>query len=43
MGDSHIGLQARLMSGSPLIKNRLLLLNPPDGAETHTARPRSMP
>ncbi len=31
-------LQARLMSNSPLIKNRLLLLNPPDGAETLTAR-----
>ena len=27
-----------LMSGSPLIKNRLLLLNPPDGADTHTSR-----
>ena len=26
------------MSGSPLIKNRLLLLNPPDGADTHTSR-----
>ncbi len=34
----RLALQARLMSGSPLIKNRLLLLNPPDGAETHTAR-----
>ncbi len=34
----RLGLQARLMSGSPLIKNRLLLLNPPDGAETHTSR-----
>ena len=35
---ARLALQARLMSGSPLIKNRLLLLNPPDGAETHTAR-----
>ncbi len=34
----RLALQARLMSGSPLIKNRLLLLNPPDGAETHTSR-----
>lgn len=34
----RLALQSRLMSGSPLIKNRLLLLNPPDGAETHTAR-----
>ena len=34
----RLGLQARLMSGSPLIKNRLLLLNPPDGADTHTSR-----
>ncbi|MCB9792182.1 MAG: ATP-binding protein [Alphaproteobacteria bacterium] len=35
---ARLALQSRLMSGSPLIKNRLLLLNPPDGAETHTAR-----
>ena len=35
---ARLGLQARLMSGSPLVKNRLLLLNPPDGAETHTSR-----
>ena len=34
----RLALQARLMSGSPLIKNRLLLLNPPDGADTHTSR-----
>lgn len=34
----RLALQARLMSGAPLIKNRLLLLNPPDGAETHTSR-----
>lgn len=34
----RLALQARLMSGSPLIKNRLLLLNPPDGAEMLTAR-----
>ncbi|MCB9763994.1 MAG: ATP-binding protein [Alphaproteobacteria bacterium] len=35
---ARLALQARLMHGSPLVKNRLLLLNPPDGAETHTAR-----
>ena len=34
----RLGLQSRLMSSAPLIKNRLLLLNPPDGAETHTSR-----
>ncbi len=34
----RLALQSRLMGGSPLIQNRLLLLNPPDGAETHTAR-----
>ena len=34
----RLGLQSRLMSGAPLIKNRLLLLNPPDGADTHTSR-----
>ena len=34
----RLALQARLMSSAPLIKNRLLLLNPPDGAETHTSR-----
>lgn len=34
----RLALQARLMSNAPLIKNRLLLLNPPDGAETHTSR-----
>jgi AAA+ superfamily predicted ATPase len=34
----RLSLQSRLMTGSPLIKNRLLLLNPPDGAETHTSR-----
>jgi AAA+ superfamily predicted ATPase len=34
----RLALQARLMSGSPLMKNRLLLLNPPDGAEMLTAR-----
>lgn len=31
-------LQARLMPGGPIIRNRLLLLNPPDGTETHTSR-----
>ena len=34
----RLSLQSRLMSGSPLIQNRLLLLNPSDGAETHTSR-----
>ena len=34
----RLQLQSRLMSASPLVKNRLLLLNPPDGAETHTSR-----
>ena len=34
----RLALQARLMSGAPLIKNRLLLLNPAEGVETHTAR-----
>lgn len=34
----RLALQARLMPGGPPIRNRLLLLNPPDGAETHTAR-----
>ena len=34
----RLGLQARMMSGAPLIRNRLLLLDPPEGAETHTAR-----
>ncbi|MCB9675075.1 MAG: ATP-binding protein [Alphaproteobacteria bacterium] len=31
-------LQSRLLPGSPLITNRLLLLNPPDGMDTHTSR-----
>jgi AAA+ superfamily predicted ATPase len=31
-------LQSRLLPGSPLIQNRLLLLNPPDGMDTHTSR-----
>jgi AAA+ superfamily predicted ATPase len=34
----RLGLQARLMQGAPLIQNRLLLLNPEEGVETHTAR-----
>ena len=34
----RLSLQARLLQGSPLIKNRLLLLNPPDGMDTHTSR-----
>ena len=35
---SRLALQARLMKGAPLIQNRLLLLNPEEGVETHTAR-----
>lgn len=31
-------LQSRLLPGSTLIQNRLLLLNPPDGMDTHTSR-----
>lgn len=31
-------LQSRLLPGAPLIHNRLLLLNPPDGMDTHTSR-----
>ena len=34
----RLALQSRLMKYAPLIKNRLLLLDPPEGAETHTAR-----
>ncbi|MFT5584230.1 MAG: AAA+ superfamily predicted ATPase [Cognaticolwellia sp.] len=34
----RLALQARLMSSSPLVQNRLLLLYPEEGAETHTAR-----
>jgi AAA+ superfamily predicted ATPase len=34
----RLGLQARLMPGGPLIRYRLLLLNPPDGHDTHTSR-----
>ncbi len=34
----RLALQSRLMAGSPLIRNRLLLLDPPEGAETHTSR-----
>ncbi len=34
----RLALQSRLMKNAPLIKNRLLLLDPPEGAETHTAR-----
>ena len=35
---AEIGAQARLLPGSPLIQNRLLLLNPPEGMDTHTSR-----
>ncbi len=34
----RLSLQSRLLPGSPLIANRLLLLNPPDGMDTHTSR-----
>ncbi len=34
----RLTLQSRLLPGSPLVSNRLLLLNPPDGMETHTSR-----
>ncbi|MFZ5475693.1 MAG: ATP-binding protein [Myxococcota bacterium] len=34
----RLALQARLMSGATLIRNRILLLNPPEGTETHTSR-----
>jgi len=34
----RLALQSRLLPGAPLVTNRLLLLNPPDGFETHTAR-----
>ena len=34
----RLALQSRLMSSSPLVQNRLLLLYPEEGAETHTAR-----
>jgi AAA+ superfamily predicted ATPase len=34
----RLALQGRLLPGAPLIRNRLLLLNPPDGMDTHTSR-----
>ncbi len=34
----RLALQSRLLPGSPLIQNRLLLLSPPDGTEPHTSR-----
>ncbi len=34
----RLALQSRLLPGGALIRNRLLLLNPPDGFETHTSR-----
>ena len=34
----RLSLQSRLLPGSPLIQNRLLLLNPPESADTHTSR-----
>lgn len=34
----RLALQSRLLPGSPLIRNRLLLLNPPDSMDTHTSR-----
>jgi AAA+ superfamily predicted ATPase len=34
----RLALQASLLPGSPLIQNRIVLLNPPDGMDTHTSR-----
>ena len=34
----RLALQSRLLPGSKLILNRLLLLNPPEGMDTHTSR-----
>ena len=34
----RLALQSRLLPGGALVRNRLLLLNPPDGFETHTSR-----
>lgn len=34
----RLALQSRLLPGASLIRNRLLLLNPPDGMDTHTSR-----
>lgn len=34
----RLALQSRLLPSAPLIQNRLLLLNPPGGFETHSAR-----
>jgi len=34
----RLALQSRVMPGSPLIKNRLLLLHPEEGVEPHTSR-----
>ncbi len=34
----RLSLQSRLLPGAALIRNRLLLLNPPDGMDTHTSR-----
>ena len=35
---SRLALQSRLMKNSPLVQNRLLLLYPEEGVETHTSR-----
>ncbi|MFK7930454.1 MAG: hypothetical protein AB8H79_19860, partial [Myxococcota bacterium] len=34
----RLALQSRLLPGSPIIRNRLLLLNPPESMDTHTSR-----
>lgn len=34
----RLALQSRLLPGSAIIQNRLLLLNPPEGMDTHTSR-----
>jgi AAA+ superfamily predicted ATPase len=36
--EARLHLQVRLLPGAPLIQNRLLLLNPADGLDTHTSR-----
>ena len=34
----RLALQSRLLPGAALVQSRLLLLNPPDGMDTHTSR-----
>ena len=35
---ARLALQSRLLPGGRLVRHRLLLLNPPDGADTHASR-----